>query len=336
MNFPFMPNKHSKRIQTFLRRKPEVSIPIQRTPIQTTPIQTTPKLPEFRYKTILVICDQLLSFKNIPEKILNIMPGYQAFKSLGIQFDNIYNNRSDCSPSRGSFATSQLNVNISDNIDQSWQYLYNPQLDTTFDTIGKSMKRNGYETVWYGKNHFVSSIAPTVNSIPYFNTNTRGCLKEYGYDIYNTFGDTYYYNNEGIFTDNSIFELKVNYENDNVDFVDSTGKYIGAIPYLKARSTNDKAFHLELHLENPHDTQHFWQNFAQTPSAPQVQFWAPYIDEQIALLKKNYPDIDISNPYNFSSSFPDATIQNPNLIKNYFEKFFEEYISNVNSLPFLE
>ena len=327
--FPDAPNRHTNRIQLFINNNKEPPVIPQPPPI----IQSE-KIPEFRYNTILVVCDQLLNFKNIPEEILKIMPGYQAFKTLGIQFNNIYNNRQDCSPSRGSFVTSQLNVNISDNIDQSWQYLYNPQLDTTFDTIGKSMKRNGYETVWYGKNHWVSSIAPNVNVVPAFNTNTRGCLRDYGYDIYNTFGDTYYYNNEGIFSDNSIFELKVNYDNDNVDFVDSTGKYIGAIPYLKARSTNDKAFHLELHLENPHDTQHFWQNFAQKPAKSQVQFWAPYINEQIALLKSQ--GIDVSNPYDFSDNFPDAYVQNPNLIKNYFEKIFEIYRTSTDTLPFKE
>lgn len=327
--FPDAPNRHTNRVQLFRNnnREPPV-IP------QPPPILQSEKIPEFRYNTILVVCDQLINYKNIPNEILRLMPGYQAFKTLGIQFDNIYNNRQDCSPSRGSFATSQLNVNISDNIDQSWQYLYNPQLDTSFDTIGKSMKRNGYETVWYGKNHWVSSIAPSVNSVPAFNTNTRGCLREYGYDIYNTFGDTYYYNNEGIFSDNSIFELKVNYDNNNVDFVDSTGKYIGAIPYLKARSTNDKAFHLELHLENPHDTQHFWQNFAQIPAKSQIQLWSPYINEQIALLKSQ--GLDVSNPFNFSDSFPDATIQNPNLVRNYFEKVFDIYRTSTDTLPFKE
>ena len=45
----------------------------------------------FKYNTILIVCDQMINFKNVPENILRIMPGYQAFKSLGIQFDNIYN-----------------------------------------------------------------------------------------------------------------------------------------------------------------------------------------------------------------------------------------------------
>jgi len=319
--FPNNPNQQSARIFNFINNN-------------TKPIP--PVIDKFRHNTILIVCDQLINFKNVPENILQIMPGYQAFKSLGIQFDNIYNNRQDCSPSRASFCSSQLNINICDNIDQSCQYDYNSQLNTSFDTIGKSLQRNNYETVWYGKNHFVSAIATDVNTVPAFNTNTRDCLKEYGYDIYNTFGDSYYYSNQGMFADNIAFDLKVNYKNQNVDFVDSTGKYIGAIPYLKSRSRNDKAFHLELHLENPHDTQHFWQNFAQQPTKPQLQFWAPYISEQILLLKASNPDIDISDPYNFSASFPDAYIKNPNLVTNYFEDTFLRYVENSNSLPFEE
>ncbi len=288
----------------------------------------------YLHNTVMIVCDQLIQFQRLPEAILRIMPGYQAFKSRGIEFTNIYNNRQDCSPSRASFASSQLNVNISDNIDQSWQYQYNPQLNTAFDTIGKTMSRNGFETVWYGKNHFVSSLAPNVNAVPNFNTNTRGCLREYGYQIFNTFGDTYYYDQEGMFADNTIVELKVNDANVNVDYADATGRYIGAIPYLKARARNDRAFHLELHLENPHDTQHFWQNLAQLPTKPQVQFWAPYLTEQVALLQSMYPDRDIYDPYRFSDAFPDAYIQNPNLVRNYFEDVFMDYVQKVDSLPF--
>lgn len=291
---------------------------------------------ENKYNTILVVCDQLLNFKNIPENILNIMPGYQSFKSIGIQFDNIYNNRQDCSPSRASFASSQLNINIGDNIDQSWQSNYNPQLNTKFDTIGKSLSRNGFETVWYGKNHFVSKIATDENTTPSFNTNSRGCLRDYGYDIFCTYGDTYYYNNAGMFVDNNIFECKINNKNPNVDYIDSSGKYIGIIPYLKSNINKKTPFHLEMHLENPHDTQHFWQNLAEKPTKTQLQFWAPYINEQIELLQKLYPDKDISNPYNYSSTFEDAWIQNTNLVKNFFEKTFFEYMTNVDSLPFKE
>ena len=316
-------NKQSSRINQFDRRFPPPQIPVQ---------------PRITYKnnTILIVCDELINFKYIPNRILKIMPGIQAFKNLGIEFTNIYNNRQDCSPSRGSFCSSQLDITISDNIDQPWQYLYNTELNTSFDTIGKSLKRHGFETVWCGKNHFVSSIAPNVNAIPTFNTNTRGCLKEYGYDIFNTFGDTYYYGNQGMFTDNMTLELKMNYKNDEFDFEDSTGKYIGALPYLKSRAKNDKPFHLEVHLENPHDTQHFWQNFALKPNKYQLQFWSPYINEQIELLKKEPNNSDIKNPFIFSDLFQDAWIKNPNLVKNYFESSFQDYIEKIFSLPFIQ
>lgn len=316
-------NRQTARIDRFIRRLPPPQIPVQ---------------PQITYKnnTILIVCDELINFKYIPEHILKIMPGIQAFKNLGIEFKNIYNNRQDCSPSRGSFCSSQLDITISDNIDQPWQYLYNTELNTSFDTIGKSLKRNGFETVWCGKNHFVSSIAPNVNAIPTFNTNTRGCLKEYGYDIFNTFGDTYYYGNQGMFTDNMTFELKMNYKNNEFDFEDFTGKYIGVLPYLKSRAKNDKSFHLEVHLENPHDTQHFWQNFALKPNKYQLQFWSPYINEQIELLKTQANNSDIKNPFIFSDSFQDAWIKNPNLVKNYFESSFQDYIEQIFSLPFIQ
>lgn len=313
------PGRQGSRIQKFVTRNPPVSQVINK---------------KYKHNTILLVCDQMINFKHIPEKILAIMPGYQAFKSLGIQFNNIYNNRQDCSPSRASFVASQINVNVNDNIDQSWQYLYNPQLNTSFDTIGKSLKRNGHETAWYGKNHFVASIATDVYVVPAFNTNSRGCLREYGYDIFSTYGDSYYYSNEGMFADNIAFDCKINNSNPDFDFEDSSGKYIGAIPYLKARAKDDKPFHLELHLENPHDTQHFWQNLSQLPTKTQLQFWSPYINEQVTLLKYLNPDKDIYNPYDFSESFPDAYIKNPNLFRNYFEDVFLGYIGSTESLPF--
>ena len=262
----FSPNGQNNRIQRYVNSN------IQTPPIQTPPIQkVVPKpsiKPSTKLNSILIVCDQLINFKNIPENIMKILPGFQAFRRLGVEFTNIYNNRQDCSPSRGSFFSSQLDINIGDN----FQYEYNPQLSTEFDTICKSLKRNGIDTAYYGKNHFVSKIATDAFIVPSFNTNTRGCLKDYGVDIYNTYGDTYYYANEGIFADNSIFDLKVNSSLTEVDYIDKSGKYIGAIPYLKSRKTKKNPFHLEIHFENPHDTQHLWQNFALKPTKSQLQF----------------------------------------------------------------
>ena len=118
-------NKQASRIDKFEKNNP--------------PPRQLPQPPQIKFKnnTILIVCDELINFKYIPDKILKLMPGIQAFKSLGIEFTNIYANRQDCSPSRGSFCTSQLDITISDNIDQPWQYLYNAELNTNFDTIGK-------------------------------------------------------------------------------------------------------------------------------------------------------------------------------------------------------
>ncbi len=341
----FSPNGQTNRIQRYVKnsniqapiqRAPIQRAPIQKAPIQKAPIQKAVPAPNTKLNSILIVCDQLLNFKNIPENIMKILPGFQSFRRLGVEFTNIYNNRQDCSPSRGSFFSSQLDINIGDNIDFNFQYDSNPQLSTEFDTICKSLKRNGIDTAYYGKNHFVSKMATDAFVVPAFNTNSRGCLKDYGVDIYNTYGDTYYYSNEGIFADNTIFDLKVNSSLNEVDYIDQSGKYIGAIPYLKSRKTKKNPFHLEIHFENPHDTQHLWQNFALKPTKEQLQFWVPYLDEQINYINSVNNNNDAVNPYVYSDEFPNAYIQNPNLVKNYFENTFTKYISNYGSLPFLD
>lgn len=288
--------------------------------------------------SILIVCDQLVNFKKLPKKVRNMLPGYNSFKKLGIEFRNIYNNRQDCSPSRASMITSQLNVNISDNIDFSFQYEYNPRLSPKFTTIGHMMKENGFKTAYYGKQHFDSGLATDDFTVPAFNTNTRQCMSEYGFDIFNTFGDSYYYPNDGIFADNIIMDFKLSPGSLNYDYKDETGEYIGVIPFLKSQNQQKtheerkKPFHLQVHFENPHDTQHFWQNFAENPTKPQLQFYAPYIDEQIKLLNEN--GLNVKNPYIYDN-IP-AYVETLALLTNFFEDSFEEYISNKNSLPFLE
>ena len=79
----FRPNKQAARIRAFLNRNPDPIFP-----------QPIPDSPKFKNNTILIVCDQLINFKNIPDRILDIMPGYKAFQSLGIQFNDIYNNTS--------------------------------------------------------------------------------------------------------------------------------------------------------------------------------------------------------------------------------------------------
>ena len=88
-----MANKHmfyDPRIMSFLSNHNTNKAP----KAPTAPTAPTNKAPtdsrKFRHNTILIVCDQLINFKNIPNRILKIMPGFQAFKSLGIEFDNIY------------------------------------------------------------------------------------------------------------------------------------------------------------------------------------------------------------------------------------------------------
>ena len=288
--------------------------------------------------TILIVCDQLINFKRMPKELLDILPGYQAFSKIGIQFQNIYNNRQDCSPSRASLMSSKVNIGICDNIDFKFQYESVPSLNENLMTIGKVMKKNNIDTAYYGKQHIDSKIATDDFVDPAFNTNTRKCMKKYGFDIYSTFGDVYYYANEGIFGDNITMEFKINNSNTEYDYEDSTGKYVGVIPYLKSKlsktSTPRNRYHLQVHFENPHDTQHFWQNFAEVATSPQLQFHAPYIEKQIELINAQNPSANVKNPFLFDKEA--LYISNPELMTNFFESTFEEYCSNINSLPFLQ
>jgi len=287
------------------------------------------------HNTIIIVCDQLINYKYIPEKIKNKMNGYQAFKKIGVEFTNIHNNRPPCSPSRASFTTSQMDTGIGDNIDLAFQYNFIPQLNPNFDTIGKSMKNNHGVTSYHGKTHLDSKLSTGLEFLPLFDTNTRGSMKIYGYDTYNTFGDTYYYSNVGYFTDDITFEMKINNTNAAVDFVDKKGdSFIGTIPFLKSRLHDGKKFHLEFHITNPHDTQHYWQNLSQTPAVPQLQFFTPFIQDQLNEINHGKSNSDkIKNPYNFNDSDKAAYINTPNLRKNYFECSYTDY-KNINSLPF--
>lgn len=295
-----------------------------------------PIKPPENINTIMILCDELVSYNNLPEQIRNLLPGYQAFSKLGIEFTNIHNNRQDCSPSRSSLLTSYLDTGVSDNIDQPWQYLAIPNLPTYLDTMGKSFKRNDFITAYYGKNHIQSNIATNQFYTPSFNTNTRGCMKEYGFDIFNTYGDSYYYNNKGYFADNIIFEIKVNDQLDEVDYIDATGKYIGILPFLKQRQKDKTPYFISCQFENPHDTQEFWNNLAQQPESSILQYWMPYIDEQVQLINSMDPSANAFNPFNFSKLFPDAYIKNTNLTTNFFENTFDQYVTNSTSLPFLQ
>lgn len=278
---------------------------------------------------VLIVCDQLIAFHNLPKYITDILPGYNAFKKIGVEFTNIHVNRQDCSPSRASFLTSTIDTGIQDDIQESYQYQYVGQVSTDLDTIGKTLKTNGIETTgWYGKTHILSNLYNADFFVPMFNSNTRGCMRSYGFDTYNTYGDVYY-KQMGLFFDQMSFDFKVNNLNEDVDYIDAEGsKYVGTIPFLKARKMDGKSFHLECHINNPHDTQEMWQNLAVTnPSGYQLQFWVPFIDEQLE-------EYGLQNPYDYDANFKNAYVPGKNLNTNFFEKSYEKYKKSKKTLPF--
>ena len=281
--------------------------------------------------TLMLVMDQLVAYHMLPTAILDKMKGYQAFKKLGVEFTHIHNNRQDCSPSRGSFQSSQINIGIQDNIDQPYQYDYVKQLETNHDTIGKSFKTNKFDiTGYYGKVHLVSTMASNLFLTPMFNSNTVGSMKQYGFDRFNMYGDAHYVRNEGYFGDSRDYQTIVNNAITDVDYTDpATGqKYLGALPFLKARNEDRKSYHMQYHITNPHDTMHFWQNYSQTPTGSQLQYWSPFLEEQT--VQAGY-----TNPYKFSNVFPNAYIQDTHLTTNYFEPTYYQYSNERRSLPFL-
>lgn len=271
--------------------------------------------------TILILMDELINYESIPEEIKNQLPGYNAFRSIGLEFTNIHCNKTVCSPARASIMSGIINHGIQDNIDQNYQYDFVPRLLPTLNTLGKMFKNDNYDiTAYYGKQHLDSTLATTAFTDPMINTNSRNYMKKYGYDIYSTFGDNFYCPNQGILSDRYTWELKTSDKSIDYDYIDKYGdKYIGMLPFLKARVSDGKSFYCEYHIINPHDTQHFMQNYNQQPAGTQLQFKSPFFIEQINESDRNIYDV----------------ITQTNLIKNYFENNYSAYKYYPSSLPFL-
>jgi arylsulfatase A-like enzyme len=278
--------------------------------------------------------DELISYHNLPSSLTERLKGYQAFRKLGVEFTNIHNNRQQCSASRASFLTGEINTGIQDDIDQSYQYEYVPAIASEFDTIAKVYKRNdsSYKTAYFGKTHTISALATTDFELPQLDVNTRGAMKKYGFDTYSTFGDAFYSSSEGIFNDNRELECIIPQNCTEYDYLDpDTGKkYNGIIPFLKARLGDGAKFHAQYHIMNPHDTSEFIQNFSTytTASRRHTQFYAPYLAEQVA--ESGNP-----NPYYYDATFPDAYVKHKNLTTNYFERTYERYKTIKDTLPYL-
>lgn len=304
--------------------------------------------------TILILMDELINYKYIPEKIINLLPGYQSFKKIGIEFTNISNNRQQCSSSRSTIPTSIINTGIQDDIDLDYQYDYIPQLNQELNTIGKVLKKNNICTAFFGKQHLQSKLATDDFTIPAFNTNTIGCMKVYGYDQFNIFGDTYYYGQHGIYADVLTLETIVPPLSTQFDYYDKNtrNKYSGVIPFIKKKNEEQtkkifninnsnhtsssthqckkmESFYIEFQITNPHDTTHFWSSFNKQPTSYVNTFTIPFLEEQLQVF-------GTSNPYFFNESFPDAYVKNKNLVVNYFENTYQKYSTKIDSLPFIE
>ena len=286
---------------------------------------------------ILIVMDELIAYHNLPSWLLKKLPGYQAFSKLGIEFTNIHNNRQMCSPSRASFQTSTINTGIQSNIDQPFQNFYVSNLSYDAETIPKSIKGYNSEivTAYYGKEHLQDELATDNNTVPAFNTNTTGAFRCYGFDTGSIFGDSFYKDGRGFVSDNIYLNSILNNTTNDADYIETdpitnekTG-YVGVLPFLKARLHDDKPFHLQYHLTNPHDTQEFYQNFSQIPLNEQSQFFAPFLKEQTT-------DVSLNDPYFYNEFFPDAYIKTDNLATNYFEQTFSAYSKSLDSLPFIE
>lgn len=283
---------------------------------------------ETKENSLLITFDEMINYKYIPDYIKNELKGYQAFKKIGVEFTNIHNNRQDCSAARSTMFTSEINHGISDDIQEDYQYESFPCISEKLDTIGKIYKQNNYDlTAFYGKNYMDANLTKDYRFLPKFSLNTRGAMKAYGFDIFNTFGDTSL--SLGVFGDNREFQSTVPPTYLEFDYIENDMKLVGIIPFLKARVKDKKSFHAQYHMVNPHDTMQLYQNTSQKPAVSMGQFLYPFLEEQS---NENY----YTNPFIFNDKFKDAWIKDKNLIQNFFENNYQEYSNNVNSLPFKE
>ena len=283
---------------------------------------------------VQIMFDQHIAWHNLPTSLTDTLPGYQKFKKIGVEFTNIYNSRQDCSPSRSTIPSGIMNTGIQDNINNVNQYQYVPRLDPQLNTVAKVLLQNGYEkTAFVGKAHLDASLATTAFIVPAYRTKTRTSMQKYGYQVFGTFGDNTYNGSKGYMGDQIAHEFKINDLNEDVDYVTKTGeKYIGIMPFLRARAEDKKLFYLEAQYDNPHDTQESWQNISKKPSNQQNQYGSPFYKEQ--LVDANIP---LENgPFYFDNLNADLVVTNPNFNYNFFEKTYKEYKFNTSSLPFEE
>ena len=279
--------------------------------------------------TILIVFDELTNYKNLPKDFVKLLKGYNLFKNKCVEFSNIQTSRQQYTPSRATIITGIYDTGLQDNIDYIYQYKYFPNLPYDIETTGKIYKNNNYDiTTYYGKQHLDSKLATSVYETPTFNSATYSAMKIYGYDKFNVFGDTYYAPAHGLLSDNQVLSYILPPNSLDYDYIENHTKYSGVIPFIKARLQDKKSFYIEAQYTNPHDTNHFIQNYSQIPSSTMNQFSSPFYFEQIK-------EGNIENIYNINQENQYAIPTHPNLLNNYFENNYNAYKSNLYELPFL-
>ena len=288
-----------------------------------------------KLNNILILADQLVNYQLLPPEILDMLPGYQAFKKISIEYTKSYNNRVVCSPSRAVIISGKMDTYIQDNIQDTFQYNYVPKLPENFNTIGKLFKENEYFTRYLGKLHIYSNLYQTVSSDPFFGTCSTDAMKIYGYDVFNQIQGDSDFNQKGMLNDAVMFNFinSPNQAQGNYDYYDSENdlKLSGVIPFLRARNEDKQNFFAHINFVNPHDIKESKSDLSQV-SQDALQFWRPYNNDQIDEINKTASP-QIPNPYYFNELDQHSFIKNSNLITNFFENTYEKYKTNPNSIP---
>lgn len=267
---------------------------------------------------LLIVCDQLVSYALLPDRVLKLLPGYQAFKKRGIEFTHNYNNRSTCTASRAVILTGVVNTQVQDSMNSTYQSGIVPYIDLDADTLARPFKSNGYQTRFIGKSHLDSRMYSNIP--PNFATNTIGSMRSYGYDIFNTWGD-FDSQPKGLFEDCISLQFINSSSAEEYDYYDvlSNTKQSGAIPYLRACKETSTRFLCHVNFVNPHDTQESRSNLAQTKiQNVSSQFFWPFCQEQS-------DELNIKSPYIFDENFTDAYVKNSTLVHNFFEDNYLDY-----------
>lgn len=206
---------------------------------------------------ILIVCDELIAFKNLNQEYLSELSGIQKFRKKMIDFPNHYTNSTPCSSARSVLYTGKhTNVTkITENIETTWQKTLKEE-NPFIETLGNYFKNVGYKTNYKGKFHISKDLVPTIPNTykPLIATETY--LNKYGFDEFEKFGDFCYDRRLALFNDELVIEQKLPLGNsiDKCDFYDfnSGYGYDGVLPFLKGPKSKD-LFALVINFDNPHD-----------------------------------------------------------------------------------